>query len=92
MISGCAHKKTQDEVSINEASRLDKRLIRDAVVFEQGTKDGAIVPEISSPRIRAIWVPEKIESNGTRLIEAHREWILDGDVTLLGTPQKKEIN
>lgn len=70
-----------------QAARIDKKLMKDAVVFEPGTKEGAVVPEISAPSLRAVWVPEKIEGN--RLVEAHREWILEGDVSLLGIPNTK---
>lgn len=84
IVSGCAHKSI-DKVSPDDAAKLDQNLVRDAVVFEPGTKDGAVVPEISAPRLRAIWIGERIEGN--RLIEAHREWILEGDITLLGIPK-----
>lgn len=86
-VFGCAH-KSADKVSPEQAAKLEQNLVRDAVVFEVGTKDGAVVPEISAPRLRAIWVGERIEGN--RLIEAHREWILEGDVTLLGIPKGRQ--
>lgn len=82
--AGCAHVQTQ-EVSARDGAKLDRKLVRDAVVFEDGAKDGAVVPEVSSPQLRAIMVPERVENN--RLIEAHREWILDGDVAILGIPR-----
>lgn len=85
LLSGCAH-KAADPVSSSDAARIDRKLVRDAVVFEPGTEDGATIPEVSSPRIRAILVPEHIDDNGTRLVESHREWLLDGSVVLLGTP------
>lgn len=81
---GCAHSKVAP-VSEDEAARIDRVLVKDAVVYEAGAKEGAVVPDISAPRLRAIWVPERIE-NG-RLIEAHREWLLEGDVTILGIPK-----
>lgn len=80
---GCAHVQPQ-EVAARDAAKLDRKLVRDAVVFEDGAKDGAVVPEISSPQLRAIMIPERVENN--RLIEAHREWVLDGDVAILGIP------
>lgn len=85
-VSACAHSKP-DTVPENEAVRIDRKLVREAVVFEPGTKDGAVVPDLSAPRIRAILVPEHVE-NG-RLVEKHREWQLEGDVLILGTPQAK---
>lgn len=81
---GCAHMQPQ-EVAASDAAKLDRKLVRDAVVFEDGAQNGAVVPEISSPQLRATMVPERVENN--RLIEAHREWILDGDVTILGIPR-----
>ena len=81
---GCSHSQTRP-VSEDEAVRLDRTLVKDSVVYEVGAKDGAVVPDISAPRLRAIMVPEHQE-NG-RLIEAHREWALEGDVAILGTPK-----
>ena len=81
---GCAHKHV-NPVSEDEAARIDRTLVKEAVVYEPGSKDGAVVPDISAPRLRATWVPERQE-NG-RLIEAHREWALEGDVTILGIPK-----
>ncbi len=81
---GCAHGQT-NPVSEDEAARIDRTLVKETVVYEPGSKDGAVVPDISAPRLRAIWVPERQE-NG-RLIEAHREWTLEGDVTILGIPK-----
>lgn len=86
---GCSHGKLND-VSAVDAARVDHNYVRDAVVFEPGTQDGAVVPEISAPRLRAIWVPERIDGN--RLIEAHREWALEGEVSLLGIPLQKRIS
>lgn len=62
--------------------------LKDAVFYEPGTETGAVVPEISAPRLHAIFVPEQVDNN--RLIEAHREWLLEGDVTILGIPKKKD--
>jgi len=84
MASGCAHKKT-DSVSVEEAARLNRNLVKDAVVFEPGSEQGAIVPDVSSPRLRAVWVDEHRENN--KLIEGHRQWILEGDIVLLGIPK-----
>lgn len=87
LCSACAHEKQNTEtVSPDEAAKLDRKLVKESVVFEQGTKEGAIVPDISSPRLRAKMVPEHIE-NG-KLIECHREWELEGDVSILGIPKK----
>ncbi|MCM0606261.1 MAG: hypothetical protein KA715_09235 [Xanthomonadaceae bacterium] len=86
--TGCAHTRSQEVVPPDEAARLSRQLVRESVVFETGAKAGAVVPEISAPQLRAVMIPEKIENN--RLIEAHREWILEGDVSLLGIPQEKE--
>jgi hypothetical protein len=83
-VVGCAHVPVGGS-SASEAVKLDRKLVRDAVVFEDGAKDGAVVPEISSPQLRAIMIPERVENN--RLIEAHREWVLDGDVSILGIPR-----
>ena len=84
LASGCAHNKLE-KVSAIEAARLDKELIKETVVFEPGTEEGAVIPEISAPRLRARRVPERIE-NG-KLVEAHREWLLEGDVVILGIPK-----
>lgn len=86
-LGACAHSK-QEVVSENEAARLDRGLVKESVIFEPGTKEGAVVPDLSSPRLRAILVPEHIE-NG-RLVEKHREWQLEGDVLILGTPAPKD--
>ncbi len=81
---GCAH-NPMNLVPAEEAARIDRALVKETVVYESGAKDGAIVPDLSAPRLRATWVPEHQE-NG-RLIEAHREWALEGDVTILGIPK-----
>jgi hypothetical protein len=87
-LMGCAHTPAAT-VPQAEAAKLDRNLVRDAVVFESGAKDGAVIPEISAPRLRAVWIPERVENN--RLIEAHREWLLEGNVSILGiTPSKSE--
>lgn len=83
-VSGCAH-KTPAPVSDQEAARLNRNLVREAVVFEPGSEQGAIVPDVSSPRLRAKWIEEHRENN--HLIEAHREWFLEGDVVLLNIPK-----
>lgn len=83
----CAHSQ-EVPVSEADAARLNKRLVREAVVFEPGTKEGAVVPDLSAPQLRAIWVPERVENN--RLIEAHREWLLEGEVGLLGVPKPQK--
>ena len=77
--AACAHESV-NSVSDAEASRIDRTLVKDTVVYEPGAKEGAVVPDISAPRLRAIEVAERIE-NG-RLIEKHREWIVRrfGDV------------
>jgi hypothetical protein len=85
--AGCATTK-QNEVSPDQAAKLDRRLVKDAILYEPGTEQGATVPEISAPRLHAILVPERVENN--RLIERHREWILEGDVTILGIPKKAQ--
>ncbi len=85
--SACAHQKVEN-ASPEEASRIDRKLVKESVVFEPGAKDGASIPDVSAPRLRAIWVEERIEGN--RLIEAHREWLLEGDVTLLGIPRSQK--
>ena len=82
-LMGCAHTPAAP-VPQAEAAKLDRTLVRDAVVYESGAKDGAVVPEISAPRLRAVWVAERVENN--KLIEAHREWLLEGDVSILGIP------
>lgn len=82
--SACAHQKV-DNVSAEDASRIDRKLVKESVVYEPGAKEGASVPDVSAPRLRAVWVEERIEGN--RLIEAHREWLLEGDVSLLGIPK-----
>lgn len=85
LLSGCAHKSV-DSVGTPDAARIDRKLVRSAVVFDPGAEDDAVVPDVSSPRIRAVIIPEHIDDNGTRLVERHREWLLDGSVVLLGTP------
>ena len=81
--AGCAHGSASG-VAPEDAAKLDRKLVRDAVVFDPGTKDGAVVPEISAPSLRAMMVPEHVENN--RLVEKHREWVLEGDVAILGIP------
>lgn len=84
-LMSCAHSKVET-VDPNEASRIDRKLVRDAVVFETGSRDGAVVPEISAPQLRAIIVEEHIDGN--RLVERHREWVLEGESVLLGIPKQ----
>lgn len=64
--------------------KLGSEIVQGAVTFEPGAEVGAVVPEVSAPRPRGIMVEEKIEGN--RLIERHREWLIDGEVQLLGIP------
>ncbi len=87
-LGACAAPAVNDATP-EQAARIDRKLVKDALVFEPGTKEGAIIPEISAPSLRAIWVEEK--RDGNRLLEAHREWILEGDVSLLGIPKKKAV-
>jgi hypothetical protein len=81
LMVGCAH-TPPGNVSPDEAARLNRKLVRNAVSFGPGAEDGAVVPEVSSPCLHADIVDEKIEGN--KLIEKHREWMLDCDVRLLG--------
>lgn len=60
------------------------RLVRNAVTYGPGAEAGAMVPDVSSPCLRAELVPEHREDNGRKLIEKHREWRLDCDVQFLG--------
>lgn len=83
LLAGCSHGRAGP--GGESGARLKQEIVREAVVFEPGTKDGAVIPEISAPSLRAMIVEEKIEGN--RLIEKHREWILEGDVQLLGIPK-----
>ena len=85
-LAGCAHQQV-DTVPADKASRLDRQLVRDTIVYDPGSKGGAVAPDVSAPRLHALWVEERIEGN--RLIEAHREWLLEGDVALLGIPASK---
>lgn len=87
MLSACSHGSTVSGGREGDANHptLAPEIVQDAVVFEPGTKDGATVPELSSPSLWAVMVEEKIEGN--RLIEKHREWILQGEVQLLGIPK-----
>ena len=87
-LGACAAPAVNDATP-EQAARIDRKLVKDAVVFEPGTKEGAIIPEISAPSLRAIWVEEK--RDGNRLVEAHREWILEGNVSLLGIPKKRAV-
>ena len=82
-VTGCAHGGAEKEKRGVEI-KLGPEVVQGAVTFEPGTQDGAIVPDISAPRLRAVMVEEKIEGN--RLIERHREWLLDGEPRLLGIP------
>jgi hypothetical protein len=86
VLGACAHSKPE-VVTEEEAARLDPKLVRESVVFETGTRDGAAVPEISAPRLRAVWVPETITDNGKKVVESHREWVLEGDPIILGIPK-----
>lgn len=85
LCTACAHRGAVKEGYQNQ-SKLDSEVVQEAVVFEHGSKDGAVVPEISAPSLRAVMVEERIEGN--RLIERHREWILEGEVQLLGIPKE----
>lgn len=85
-VCACATPSANDATP-EQAARIDRKLVKDAVVFEPGAEDGAVVPEISAPCLRAVIVPELREPK--RIVERHREWILDCDVSLLGIPQKK---
>ena len=78
----CAHREAK--VDPKDAARLEPQLVRETVVYGPGSEQGAVVPEISAPRLKAEWISERVE-NG-RLIEAHREWLLEGDVVILGMP------
>ncbi len=90
ILASCAHNKPTDEtISPENAAKFNRKLVRESVVFEDGARDGAVVPNVSAPRLRAVIVPEHIENN--RLSEKHREWILEGDVSLLGIPNEKPI-
>ena len=84
IFTSCAH-ALPSPVLPSDAARIDRHLVRDTVVYEPGAKDGAVIPDVSAPQLRAVMVEERIEGN--RLIERHREWILEGDVSLLGIPQ-----
>ncbi len=84
-MGGCAHLPSDQSVPPSEAARLDRSLVRNAVTFDPGTELGAVVPDVSAPSLHAIWVDEHREGN--RLVEAHREWLLDGQVLLLGIPK-----
>jgi len=86
-VVGCAHQPIES-VSKEEAARIDRRLVRNAVNFAPGSESGAVVPDVSSPCLQAEIVDEKIEGN--RLIEKHREWTLGCDVRLLGIPKVAE--
>jgi hypothetical protein len=86
---GCATSKPP-EVTPDQAAKLDRKLVKEAVIYEPGTEQGAVVPEISAPRLHAIAIPEHIE-NG-RLVEKHREWILEGNVSILGIPKQRAEN
>lgn len=88
-LASCSHSRPSESVPPEEAAKLNRKLVRESVVFESGAKDGAVVPEISAPQLRAVLVPERIENN--RLIESHREWVLEGDVSLLGIPSEKGV-
>lgn len=81
---GCAH--SRGGVSESEALKLDRKLVKEAVIYGPGTKDGSVVPEVSMPGLRVEMIEERREGN--RLIERHREWILEGDVTILGIPKE----
>ena len=84
IITGCVHHATEN-TSAAEAVRLNPRYVRNAVVYDTGAEEGAVVPELASPQLHAIMVEEHIE-NG-RLIERHREWAVEGDVSILGIPK-----
>jgi len=82
---GCAHAPVNN-VSPDEAARINRKLVRNAVSFGPGAEVGAVVPDVSAPCLRAEVVPETVSSN--RLVEKHREWVLDCDVRLLGIPER----
>lgn len=86
ILVGCAH-KNPNTVSSQDAARLNRELVSQSVVFESGTETGAVVPDLSSPRLTAKWIEAYQEGNLYH--EAHRAWILDGDVRILGIPKEK---
>ena len=60
LLSACAQGRVAGEKHGSDV-KLGQDVVQGAVIFESGAKDGAVVPEISSPRLRAIMVEEKIE-------------------------------
>lgn len=85
---GCAHGQTSS-VEPEDAAKLDRKLVKDAVVFDPGTKDKAVVPEIAAPGLRAVFVARHLE--GPRhLVGEHVDWFLDGDVSILETESQKQ--
>ncbi len=59
MISGCTSMKSKSIDSKNSSSN----------------KDELKSPTLTAPKVRKIWVPEKIE--GDKFIEGHYMWILE---------------
>ena len=76
-----------NDATPEQAARIDRKLVKDAVLFEPGAEEGAVAPEVSAPCLRAVMVEERREPK--RIIERHREWFLDCDVSLLGIPASK---
>lgn len=79
-----------NDATPEQAARIDRKLVRNAVVFGPGAEDGAVVPDISTPCLRAVIVDE--ERTPKKIVEKHREWYLECDVSLLGIPKKKKAN
>lgn len=82
---GCAHQKV-DGVSPDQATRIDRRLVKEAVTFGPGAEDGATIPDVSSPCLHAEVVPEHKEDGGRILVERHRRWQLQCDAQILSIP------
>lgn len=87
LLSACAQGRAAGEKHGSDV-KLSSDVVQGAVIFEPGTKDGAVVPEISAPQLRAVMVEESIVGN--RLVERHREWILDEKVQFLGIPKEPQ--
>ena len=85
LFGGCAH-KTVDGVSPDQAVRIDRKLVREAVTFGPGAEDGAVIPDVSSPCLHAEIVSEHKEDSGRVWVEKVRKWTLQCDAQILGIP------
>jgi hypothetical protein len=88
LFGACAHQNVES-VTPEQAVRIDRKLVREAVTFGPGAADGAVIPEVSSPCLHAEMVTEHKEAGGRVWVEKVRKWTLQCDAQILGVPSSK---